>query len=183
MFGLFDTRLFATLVFSVIGFAVFLAGSAYAQSAPAAPQPGPPRWDRICEVVNEREICRMEQQIFAQQQIDGQLRTVGRLALATLRRVNTPEGQPLILDLWLPLGTNLVTGARIKVDDGEEIPLTFQQCHRNGCLVRYVVDDAFLNSLKLGNEMRFGFLPFGSDKTIVGALPLQGFTATFNQLN
>lgn len=156
-----------------------VSGQARAQDGGQSDSP----WQKACITTNEgQEVCHIQQEIFVRREVNGEMQTVGRLVLAMVRRVNTPDGPAVILDMWLPLGSNLPVGARMVIDQGEETALNFQQCNRNGCLVRRSLDEATLNLLKLGNTMRVGFLPFGSDQTVVGELTLQGFTAAFNTL-
>lgn len=90
--------------------------------------------------------------------------------------------QEAMLVLVLPLGVDLPAGAAVKVDDGPQIPLAYQQCVQDGCISVLALDDATLASLRQATRIQIGLMPFGSGQTMTAPLSPDGLARGMDAL-
>lgn len=104
------------------------------------------------------------------------------LRLLTFQIAHNPTkpGQ-IVAILTTPLGTSLLPGMRIKVDEGKELRFPFERCLTIGCRVAMVLDDNLITQMKRGNK---AFVLFHDMRGKGISLPvsLSGFTAALNSL-
>ena len=141
-------------------------------------------WRKVCSEENNLTTCRMVQELFLSQEVDGEQKTLGRVLGASVLYADETEGGPRVpyLSMKLPLGVDLRSGAVLKVDKDEEISLSFLRCTNQGCDVSLKLESDFVNSLKAGNILYVGFRPWGEEETSVLNVSLIGFTKLFNEL-
>lgn len=157
---------------------MFHAGTAQAQEAPASP----PTWRLVCADENDASTCSMNQELFLQQTVDGQLQTVGRLLNLTIVYLNTDEERVPFMSLQMPLGVDLRPGAVMRVDEESETALEFLRCTEAGCDSSARVTPELLAQLRAGSMLRVGFRPWGSEQVTAVEASLIGFTAAFAEL-
>lgn len=163
--------------------AVMVFGAWMGGQSPAIAQENLP-WTRVCDQDNSSQ-CRLVHQINVQREVDGELKTVGRLIRLTVLYVEnreTKKRQPY-LSAQFPLGVDLRPGAVIKIDQGKDIPIPYLQCKQSGCDASLLLDSNLLSALKAGNTLFVGFRPWGTEKVQVLQVSLRGFTAAVNTLN
>ncbi|MCG8492185.1 MAG: invasion associated locus B family protein [Sneathiellales bacterium] len=156
---------------------------AVASLQPAFAQTGEP-WKRVCQDDTKIESCRIAQQLYLNKNVDGKKQTVGRVLSLTVLYLFVPQTgqrQPF-MSIIMPLGVDLRAGAKIKVDEGQEIPLRFLQCTKAGCAASVGLDTKLLEAMKAGNRLRVAFRPWGSKETAVLNASLKGFTKGVNSL-
>ena len=169
---------------------VFISLSAFAQENEAkvakeikvAEEAEP--WRKVCEDENDSATCRMVQELFLRQEVDGEQKTLGRVLGASVIYASETEGgeRAPYLSMKLPLGVDLRSGAALRVDKNEEISLQFLRCTNQGCDVSLKLSGDFVNSLKAGNTLYVGFRPWGEQDTSVLNVSLIGFTKIFGEL-
>ena len=140
-------------------------------------------WTYVCPKEGTIKICYIEQQLFLQKKIDGKDKTVGRLLHALIHKTKLKSGKSAFrLNLWLPLGTNLKTGAKILIDQKNETELTFHQCTNRGCLMIADINNKYIKSLQRGKTLNIAWLPYGTAKTFIANVSLNGFTKELKKL-
>ena len=166
------------------------AGSNQQNAAALAKGPGgpaknasliePPRdfkdWRLICTVPdkNGKKRCEIIQVLGK----DGKKSS----ALTTIVHAGQVKEKPVAVMLFMvPLGTILPPGMTLKVDAGKEIKIPYQQCRKEGCLVRVAVDKERIDKIKTGKSMLVGYMaPNG--KGNVAQVSLNGFAQAFDAL-
>lgn len=164
----------ATLAVVLTALMTVLGGPAQAQEAPA--------WRLVCADENNAATCRMNQELFLQQSVDGELQTVGRLLNLTIVYLNTDEERLPFMSLQMPLGVDLRPGGVMRVDEEAETVLEFLRCTEAGCDASAPVTPELLAQLRAGGVLRVGFRPWGSEQVTAVEASLIGFTAAFEQL-
>lgn len=81
----------------------------------------------------------------------------------------------------LPLGVYLPPGLTLQVDKGQTYEMAIEMCGRNGCRVRFSIDDALLGTFKAGSIAEVAFHS-GNRKPVKIPLSLKGFTAALGQI-
>lgn len=92
------------------------------------------------------------------------------------------QGTELYAIIMLPLGMNFQSGVVMQSDDGKPTQLTIQTCTNDGCRSVALVSEKLLWGFRQGKDLKVGFVPFGSKKTIVVKASLTGFTAAYKTL-
>lgn len=149
--------------------------AATAQTQPAAPA-APTElgsWIKLCAPDQEgdsaKEICLVTQEVRTE--------TGEFLASISVQEAKTAEGKRLIRAA-VPLGTLIQPGIRVQVDEGKQVAGKYVICLPNACYAEMEIDDAFVDSLKKGNNMVV--LVINNQGKPVGiGLTLAGFTKSW----
>ncbi len=157
-----------------VAFAGSFGGTARAAEAEAP-------WEVICADANDAETCRMQQTLFLDQTVESQQKRLGQLLSLTVLYVGEEARRPLLV-MKLPLGVDLRPGMVLRVDNYEEIKAPYLRCTNAGREVQVELTAELVAQLKNGLNLRVGFRPFGSSKTVVIDASLKGFTRAFNRL-
>mgnify|MGYP006287653353 FL=1 len=101
-----------------------------------------------------------------------------------LEGVTTEEGErvPAAIQIAAPLGVLLRGGVRVRVDGNEERGAPFEICVQNGCIVRDLMSEAFLEEMKRGITARMTIVS-PREGEVTSDISLDGFTAAFNALH
>jgi invasion protein IalB len=103
-------------------------------------------------------------------------------ALTTIVHAGQIKEKPVaVMIFMLPLGTLLPPGMTLKVDDGKEIRIPYQQCRKGGCLVRVAVDKDRLDKIKTGKSMFVGY-KFMNGEGKVAPVSLNGFAQALDAM-
>jgi invasion protein IalB len=146
------------------------APAAPAAAAPTALEPSA-GWVKLCgkDPKGTKEVCFVQRELRTD---SGQF-----LASAGIRGV---EGEARkILLVQTPVGMLIQPGMRVQVDKGKQEAAKFTICFPNACFAELPVDDAFVGSLKKGNELILTTLNQAA-KAVNFKLSLSGFTAAFD---
>lgn len=176
-------RMLGGAVAATFGFA-FLATQAVAQNAatPAAPAAdqaagaaasGAPAndWIKLCgeDKTAKKQIC------FVQRE----LRTDGGQFLASAG-VRSVDGEARrILLLQTPVGMLIQPGMRVQIDNGKQDAAKYTICFPNACFAELPVNDAYVASMKKGNDLVLTTLNQQA-KAVTFKLSLKGFTSAFD---
>lgn len=139
-------------------------------------------WRLVCADENDASTCRMNQELFLQQSVDGEVQTVGRLLNLTIVYLNTNGERLPFMSLQMPLGVDLRPGGVMRVDEETETSLEFLRCTEAGCDASARLTPQLLAQMRAGSMLRVGFRPWGSEQVTAVEASLVGFTATFAQL-
>ena len=140
-------------------------------------------WRVICENTKIGKVCGIQYELMVQKQSGGKKQTVGRLISAVVQKVKDKKGgRGHVMNLLLPLGTDLQAGIKILIDKGQETSFRYSRCTNTGCLVILPVSKKLLASLKRGKNLKIGFLPFGAAKPMIVNLNLGGFTKQLSRI-
>lgn len=150
--------------------------------APSTPEASGPNWRLRCSDTNDASTCSMNQELFLQQTVDGQLQTVGRLLNLTVVYLDAGGERVPFMSLQMPLGVDLRPGAVMRVDEEGETTLEFLRCTEAGCDSSARITPQLLAQMRAGNVLRVGFRPWGSEQVTAVEASLAGFTAAFAQL-
>jgi invasion protein IalB len=83
-----------------------------------------------------------------------------------------------------PLGTLLTAQASMRVDSGKVKRYPYSWCEKLGCITRFGLTNAELNSLKKGNKAVMSITAAAAPKAPLSLdVSLSGFTAAWNALN
>lgn len=159
-----------------------LERAANERRAQASDTASAPAWRLRCSDTNDASTCSMNQELFLQQNVDGQQQTVGRLLNLTVVYLNVGEERVPFMSLQMPLGVDLRPGAVMRVDEESETALEFLRCTEAGCDSSARVTPELLAQLRAGSVLRVGFRPWGSEQVTAVEASLIGFTAAFGQL-
>ena len=154
-----------------------MAGPAAAQQAETAPAQADAAslgsWIKLCapDQANEnQEVCLVTQEVRTD--------TGEFLASVSVQETQTAEGKRLIRAA-VPLGTLIQPGIRLQIDEGQQVAGKYVICLPNACYAEMEIDDAFVNSLKAGNNLVV--LVINNQGKAVGiGLTLIGFTKTWD---
>lgn len=171
------TSLVATALIAII-FVMTPAKMSQAQSA----SDEAPSWRLQCADTNDASTCSMNQELFLQQTVDGELQTVGRLLNLTVVYLDAGGERVPFMSLQMPLGVDLRPGGVMRVDEEGETSLEFLRCTEAGCDASARVTPELLAQLRAGSVLRVGFRPWGSEQVTAVEASLVGFTAAFAQL-
>lgn len=152
-----------------------LAGPAAAQQSDNA-QAGAASlgsWIKLCapdQANDNQEVCLVTQEVRTE--------TGEFLASVSVQETKTPEGKHVVRAA-VPLGTLIQPGIRLQIDEGEQIAGKYVICLPNACYAEMEIGDAFVNSLKAGNNLVV--LVINNQGKAVGiGLTLIGFTKTWD---
>jgi invasion protein IalB len=147
-------------------------GTAGAEDAPAAaPAPAAGKWIKVCNTdpATNKELCLVTQELRAD---TGQF-----IVSATLRQFT---GDPKIsFIVAVPPGLLLQPGLQTQVDDNGAQAMKYGICFPNACYAEAAVDDAFIASLKKGNQLTVTALN-QQGKPVSFPLTLSGFTKSYD---
>lgn len=163
-----------------ITFVMTPATMSQAQSASEAE--ASPTWQLRCADANDSSTCNINQELFLQQSVDGELQTVGRLLNLTVVYLDAGSERMPFMSLQMPLGVDLRPGGVMRVDEESETVLEFLRCTEAGCDASARVTPELLAQMRAGNVLRVGFRPWGSEQVTAVEASLVGFTAAFAQL-
>ena len=123
-------------------------------------------WAVVCTVRPEDgPLCTISQQQSS--------RETGQRVLAVELR---PLGDRVAGAVSLPLGLDLESGVRLRIDDAGQVPLRYKTCRPGGCLVELSFDGAALEALRAGSVLNIVALT--TDLTELPlAVSLTGFTS------
>ncbi len=139
-------------------------------------------WKRVCSETAQNPSCWMEQQLFLNQKDkEGNDVVAGRiLKLTVVFLQQAPDGKSEpYLSLQMPLGVDLRPGAVLRVDQNEEIKLSYLRCTQSGCESSVKLSPELLESLKIGGQMTVGFRPWGHQNTVAVQASLSGFQKVY----
>jgi invasion protein IalB len=141
-----------------------------APAAPAVPEPAA-NWVKLCgkDPQGAKEICFVQRELRTD---SGQF-----LASAGIRGVDG-EARKILL-VQTPVGMLIQPGMRVQVDKGKQEAAKYTICFPNACFAELPVDDAFVSSLKRGNELILTTLNQQA-KGVNFKLSLSGFTAAYD---
>jgi invasion protein IalB len=142
--------------------------------APQLPK-GDPKlgsWIKLCapdQANDGKEVCLVTQEVRTD--------TGEFLASVSVQETPTPEGKRLVRAA-VPLGTLIQPGIRVQIDEGKQVAGKYVICLPNACYAEMEIDDAFIDSLKKGNNLVV--LVINNQGKAVGiGLTLIGFTKTW----
>lgn len=166
----------ALVVATALGGTAALAQDAPAPAAPAqgqqAASPADKNpWVKLCgEDKNaKKEIC------FTQREL--RTETGQFLASAGVREVKG-EARKILL-LQTPVGMLIQPGMRVQVDKGKQEAAKYTICFPNACFAELPINDAFVSSMKKGDEVILTTLNQQA-KAVNFKLSLKGFTASYD---
>jgi len=140
-------------------------------------------WGYFCEKTKKGQACGIRQVLIMRKMVDGKNKTVGRLISAVVQKIKQPKGGSIyLINLLLPLGTNLKAGMKMAVDSGPESLFDYSKCTTQGCLVLAQGSKKLIRAMKRGKILKIAFLPFNSPKSVVVSVPLDGFTKNLQKL-
>lgn len=154
-----------------------MAQDAAAPAAPAAPAASAPApspasgWVKLCgkDPKGAKDVCFVQRELRTD---SGQF-----LASAGIRGVDG-EARKILL-VQTPVGMLIQPGMRVQVDGGKQEAAKYTICFPNACFAELPVDDAFVGSLKKGNELILTTLNQQA-KGVNFKLSLAGFTAAYD---
>lgn len=76
----------------------------------------------------------------------------------------------------VPLGLDLQAGIALRADEAEQVPLLYTTCTPEICQAQGLLNTEQANPLEQGETLRLGFLPYGTQQTLVVEIPLEGFS-------
>jgi invasion protein IalB len=174
---------------SVLGISFALMATSF--TIEAAPQDGQQfkDWRVRCETLKdgkgkERTQCHMFQAIdLKNKKLDIALGPAkDALRLLTFQVAYHPnKPNQIVAFLTTPLGTSLLPGLRLKIDDGKELSFPFERCMTVGCRVAMAVTDKLIAELKSGKKANVLFHDMRG-KGISLPVSLSGFTAGLRSL-
>ena len=150
----------------------FLTPAALAQQQTETSAPDPTKgWIKICEEEEnlKREVCVLTIQIVGNN---------GR-PVASVRLAEVEGAESKGFTIVVPPGLLLQPGLRVQVDAAKQSAVPYQICLPNACLAEARVDDAFVTSLKRGNNLKIVALN-RAGKPVEFTATLAGFTATYD---
>jgi invasion protein IalB len=144
-----------------------------AENPPAnvAAQPG---WAARCSSASRDAPleCAMEQTAV--------LSKTGQLIVLVNIRVPSDTHTPVAL-VQLPLGLNLLAGAKFQVDEGKAADLQIQTCENRGCYASTPIAPDLLTALRSGKELKVSFQNLAKE-TITIPMPLIDFAAAYDKI-
>jgi invasion protein IalB len=98
---------------------------------------------------------------------------ISKIALRQVQGQDKPQ-----IFAMLPLGALLPAGARVRIDEKDEISITYSTCDQAGCYAEAVVEPAVIDQMKTGKAIEYR----GID--VLGRMPrfrvpLEGFAKAF----
>jgi invasion protein IalB len=132
----------------------------------AGPTPDQP-WVKLCNTdpASKKELCLVIQELRAE---TGQF-----IASATIRQITGDTKISFIAAV--PPGMLIQPGLRVQVDQGKQFPVKYGICFPNACYGELDIDDAFIASMKSGNQVIITTLS-QQGKGVNFPLTLAGFT-------
>jgi len=91
------------------------------------------------------------------------------------------KGEPVLVAL-LPLGLDLRAGVVMKLDNGDEAPLPFQQCLQDGCVASTRLDAKALAAFAKAKTLRLGVMPYAGTQSVTMVVSLKGVAAGLDAL-
>lgn len=142
-------------------------------TAPGTKAKGP-GWAVNCksDVDDQALDCRVSQTVVMQ----GSGRVLTQVTFLFPAAPQQPE-----LNIQLPLGTAISTGATVRVDNEAPQKFAFRTCDRSGCYAQGAVSPQLLASLRKGGSLTVEFQDL-SDKTIKLPLSLDGFDEAYGKV-
>lgn len=134
-------------------------------------------WKVICFAVPEGEKgqCRLYQLLF-----DSDKNPVAEYSIVALDKAAKAEAG---VNFISPLGTLLTAQASMRVDSGQVKRYPFGWCDTQGCIARYGITTAELDSMKRGNKAVMTIVAAAAPKNPIELnLSLTGFTAGWKAL-
>lgn len=168
------TRRRGTRALTVLAGAFMLAsiGAASAQDKPAeTTATDRPNWLKVCstEPNTKKEFCIVAQELRAQ---TGQF-----LSSVAVREVK--GDQKKVLAVFVPTGMLLQPGLRLQVDQGKQLEGKYLICFPDRCYSEIPIDEAFIGSLKKGNELTVTALN-QQGRAVSFKMTLLGFTKAYD---
>lgn len=118
-------------------------GASAQQAAPAAGTNNP--WVKVCNTdpTSKRDVCLTTQELRAD---NGQM-----LASIALREISGEARKVLLLAV--PPAMLIQPGLRVQVDKGKQAEAKYSICFANACYAEMVANDAFITSMKKGQQL------------------------------
>lgn len=149
-------------------------GNTNAGNAPAAGQSGQQKdpWYKVCDPTKKGEKVCLTKQV--------QVGKVGFLGSFTLR--NDPSAStPLGAIAAVPTGVLLPYQMLVQIDNAKPTRQLYIQCDAVSCMSMFPVNEAFVNSLKKGKELKLIAKVRSGDLTV--HMSLNGFTKAYDDPN
>lgn len=136
-------------------------------------------WAKLCgetqdpgDSTNKVDICTTQFEILNR---DGNPVMVGAITKVEgqeqeLLSVTVPQG---------PQGIAIRTGVRVRIDDGEAIPLRYTFCFAHGCMAEVPATDDLIARLKKGGNVVIALVDAGGNVLSL-PVPLQGFAMAYD---
>ncbi len=150
---------------------VGLTSIASAQTEGATAQPSEESaWTKVCNTdpKSQKKICMTLQNKSTD---TGQL-----LAQVAIREIEGEDRKSMAV--IVPPGMLIQPGLRVQVDGGQQKAGKYNICFSNGCVGEFLIDDAFIDALKKGNNLVLTTLN-QQNKPVQLELTLIGFTKIF----
>ena len=170
------------LIASVLLSGIVFSSPLTAQQIPTEVPPN--AWVKACTDDEKPETCRIIQYLYISQEIDGEVKTIGKilgLTVLYLEDANSNERVPY-MSIQMPLGVDLRVGGVARVDEGNETKLEYLRCRNSGCDASLRLDEDSVRALKGGAVLSVGFLPWEANEVSVVGVTLKGFTKAFNEI-
>lgn len=162
-----DTKRWLTASAAVGALMMSSVGAVAQQAAPAAAGGNNP-WVKVCnnDPTSKRDVCLTTQELRAD---NGQM-----LASIALREISGEARKVLLLAV--PPAMLIQPGLRVQVDKGKQAEAKYSICFANACYAEMVANDAFITSMKKGQQLLVTTLN-QQGKPVNFPLGLAGFAA------
>ena len=155
------------------------AGPRAAQTAPSQAEAPPPNnpaagWIARCTSASRDAPleCAMEQTAV--------LSKTGQLIVLINIRVPSDTRAPVAV-IQLPLGLDLLAGAKLQVDDGKVNDLQIQTCEARGCYSNAAIAPDLLAAMKAGKQLKVSFQNLAKEAITI-PMPLADFAAAYDKI-
>ena len=108
------------------------------------------------------------------------LTKTGQLLVLVNIRVPSDTHAPVVL-VQLPLGLNLLSGAKMQVDDGKVIDMQIQTCENKGCFAGTAIAPDVLAAMRTGKQLKVAFQNL-TKETITIPMPLADFAGAYDKI-
>jgi invasion protein IalB len=92
------------------------------------------------------------------------------------------EQKRSVVEIGVPLGTMLQSGAVLKADTYKSDTLHYSICDQQGCYVMLVADDKLAAAIGKATNASMEWVGFGDGKKVTLAFPLDGFSAAYQEM-
>ncbi|XWN29083.1 MAG: invasion associated locus B family protein [Devosia sp.] len=156
---------------AVMAFAFGTAGAVVPAVAQAPTPTDDNAWVKICNTDprSKKTLCLITQE----------LRTPSGQFLASVAIRQSPGEQRKSLVTSVPVGMLLEAGVQVQVDGADPAQARYSICFTNACYAELAIDDAFINKLKAGSDLRLTTANQQA-KAVQFDMTLTGFTATYD---
>ncbi|MEM8648427.1 MAG: invasion associated locus B family protein [Pseudomonadota bacterium] len=156
---------------ATMAFALGTAGAVMPAVAQAPTPAEDTAWVKICNTDpgTKKTLCLITQE----------LRTPSGQFLASVAIRQSPGEQRKSLVTSVPVGMLLEAGVQVQVDGADPAQAVYSICFPNACYAELAIDDAFINKLKAGSDLRLTTANQQA-KPVQFDMTLTGFTSAYD---